>query len=154
MAALDDVIQPCGDGKLSVIAAGGQPPNPSELLGSAHMSSMLQELRDSHDYVIIDAPPLLPVTDAAVLAVQADGAVIVTKYGFTKRDQLRTAAETLQAIEARHLGTILNMVPQKTVSYGYGYEPDAKRQGGSRGGQDIRIGRRSKTRKVKDWREY
>lgn len=154
MAALDDVIQPCGDGKLSVIAAGGQPPNPSELLGSAHMSSMLQELRDSHDYVIIDTPPLLPVTDAAVLAVHADGAVIVTKYGFTKREQLRTAAETLKAIEARHLGTILNMVPQKALSYGYGHEPDARGQGGSEGGHSIRTGRGSKRRKKKDWRGY
>ncbi len=153
-ADLDDVIQPYNDGKLSVVAAGPQPPNPSELLGSAHMSSMLQELRESHDYVVIDAPPLLPVTDAAVLAVQADGAVIVTRYGITKREQLRAAAETLQAIEARHLGTILNMAPQKTLNYGYGYESDGQRQSRSKGGRRGRTRARNRQRTTKTWREY
>ncbi len=120
-AALADVMQPYGDGKLSVVAAGPNPPNPSELLGSAQMRGLLRELEDDYDYVIIDAPPLLPVTDAAVLAVHADGAVIVTRHGTTKREQLRHAAEILSGIEARLLGTILNMVPQKTGGYGYGY---------------------------------
>ncbi len=120
-ADLADVIQPFGDGKLSVIGSGPNPPNPSELLGSVHMKSLLRELRESHDYVIIDAPPLLPVTDAAVLAVHADGAVIIARHGGTKREQLRMAAESLRTIEARLLGTILNMVPQKRYGYGYGY---------------------------------
>ncbi|CAN5138290.1 polysaccharide biosynthesis tyrosine autokinase [soil metagenome] len=130
-ADLAELLQPWGDGKLSVLAAGPHPPNPSELLGSEHMGHLLAELRDSHDYVIIDAPPLLPVTDAAVLAVLADGAVIVTRYGSTKREQLRAAAGTLHAIGARVVGTVLNMVaPDGGGDYGYGYgygyryEPD------------------------------
>lgn len=120
-ADLADVIQPFGDGKMSVIGSGPNPPNPSELLGSAHMKTLLHDLRESHDFVVIDAPPLLPVTDAAVLAVHADGAVIVARHGHTKREQLRMAAESLRTIEARLLGTILNMVPQKSYGYGYGY---------------------------------
>lgn len=155
MVSLDDVIQPYGDGKLTVVAAGPHPPNPSELLGSAHMRSLLLELREAHDYVVIDAPPLLPVTDAAVLAVHADGAVIVTKYGVTKREQLRMAAATLQSIEARHLGTILNMVPQKTRSYGYGYgyEADPKPHRESSKSRGIRPRSRNRL-PAKTWREY
>ncbi len=131
-ADLTELLQPYGDGKLSVLAAGPNPPNPSELLGSDHMGTLLAELRESHDYVIVDAPPLLPVTDAAVLAVLADGAVIVTRYGSTKREQLRAAADILHGIDARVVGTVLNMVSPKDYGhgygygsgYGYGYEPD------------------------------
>ncbi|MBA2553556.1 MAG: polysaccharide biosynthesis tyrosine autokinase [Geodermatophilaceae bacterium] len=131
-ADLTELLQPYGDGKLSVLAAGPHPPNPSELLGSDHMGHLLAELRESHDYVIVDAPPLLPVTDAAVLAVLADGAVIVTRYGSTKREQLRAAADILHGIDARVVGTVLNMVSPKDYGhgygygsgYGYGYEPD------------------------------
>jgi len=121
-AELSELLQPYGDGKLSVLAAGPHPPNPSELLGSDHMGELLTALRKTHDYVIIDAPPLLPVTDAAVLAVLADGAVIVTRYGSTKRDQLRAAADILHGIDARVVGTVLNMVSRKGGGgYGYGY---------------------------------
>jgi len=121
-AELYELLQPYGDGKLSVLAAGPHPPNPSELLGSDHMGELLTALRKTHDYVIIDAPPLLPVTDAAVLAVLADGAVIVTRYGSTKRDQLRAAADILHGIDARVVGTVLNMVSRKGGGgYGYGY---------------------------------
>lgn len=120
-ASAADVLQPFGDGRLSVIASGPTPPNPSELLGSAHMQQMMTDLRNSHDYVIIDAPPLLPVTDAAVLAVHADGAIIVTKHGATKREQLRLAAQSLHAIDAKILGVIVNMIPAKAGNYGYGY---------------------------------
>lgn len=132
-ADLAELIQPWGDGKLSVLAAGPNPPNPSELLGSEQMGHMLAELRESHDYVIIDAPPLLPVTDAAVLAVLADGVVLVTRYGRTKREQLRAAASTVRVIDVRVLGTVLNMIPAKGAGgdygygygyYGYSYQPD------------------------------
>ncbi|MEJ7703131.1 MAG: CpsD/CapB family tyrosine-protein kinase [Geodermatophilaceae bacterium] len=131
-AELSEVLQPWRDGKLTVLAAGPHPPNPSELLGSAQMSHVLAELRENNDYVIIDAPPLLPVTDAAVLSVLADGAVIVTRYGSTKREILRTAAESLQSIDARLVGTVINMVVMKGgqgssygYGYGYGYETDS-----------------------------
>ncbi|MDQ4039866.1 MAG: polysaccharide biosynthesis tyrosine autokinase [Actinomycetota bacterium] len=121
-AELSELLQPWGDGKLSVLASGPNPPDPSELLGSEHMSRLLEELRETHDYVIIDAPPLLPVTDAAVLAVLSDGVVLVTRWGVTKREQLRAAATTIKLIEARVLGTVLNMIPPKGGGgYGYGY---------------------------------
>ncbi|MDQ3455442.1 MAG: polysaccharide biosynthesis tyrosine autokinase [Actinomycetota bacterium] len=133
-ADLAELLQPWGDGKLSVLAAGPNPPNPSELLGSEQMGHLLDELRSTHDYVVIDAPPLLPVTDGAVLAVLADGVVIVTRYGRTRREQLRAAAAMVRVIDVRVLGTVLNMIPPKGgggdygygygYGYGYAYEPD------------------------------
>jgi receptor protein-tyrosine kinase len=127
------VTQPWGDGKLSVLAAGPMPPNPSEMLGSAQMRSLLQSLRETQDYVVIDTPPLLPVTDAAVLSVLADGCVVTTRCGVTRREQLAEAAATLSRIDARLLGVVLNRVPQagalaRGYGYGYGYRGDLGRE--------------------------
>jgi receptor protein-tyrosine kinase len=143
-AELDEVTQPWGDGKLTVLAAGPMPPNPSELLGSAQMRSLLQTLRESQDYVIIDTPPLLPVTDAAVLSVISDGCLITTRFGKTRREQLSEAAAILGRIDATLLGVVLNRVPQSAATraygygYGYGYRADPGREttddvGGRRG---------------------
>jgi succinoglycan biosynthesis transport protein ExoP len=131
-ADLDEVTQPWGDGKLSVLAAGPMPPNPSEMLGSAQMRSLLETLRETQDYVVIDTPPLLPVTDAAVLSVLADGCVITTRFGKTRREQLAEAAATLSRIDAKLLGVVLNRVPQAAAAargygYGYGYKADLGR---------------------------
>jgi capsular exopolysaccharide synthesis family protein len=120
-ATLDDVLQATGNQNVSVLAAGPHPPNPSELLGSSHMQHVLDELRGRFDYVVLDAPPLLPVTDAAVLTNQVDGALVVARYGHTKRDQITRAVENLRAIDARVLGVILNMVPSKSTGYEYAY---------------------------------
>jgi receptor protein-tyrosine kinase len=131
-AELHEVTQPWGDGKLLVLAAGPMPPNPSEMLGSAQMRSLLQTLRETQDYVIIDTPPLLPVTDAAVLSVLADGCVITTRFGKTRREQLAEAAATLSRIDAKMLGVVLNRVPHAAAvargyGYGYGYKADLGR---------------------------
>jgi len=129
-ADLAEVTQPWGDGKLSVLAAGPMPPNPSELLGSEHMRELLARLRDEHEFVVVDTPPLLPVTDAAVLSVAADGCLITTRHGVTRREQLAEAANVLGRIDAKLLGVVLNRVPQSAAiarGYGYGYAPDAGR---------------------------
>ncbi len=132
-AALHEVAQPWGDGKLTVLGAGPMPPNPSEMLGSAQMRSLLEELRDSHDFVVVDAPPLLPVTDAAVLSVLSDGCVVSTRFGVTRREELTESAAVLQRIDAKLLGVVLNRVPQSTgtsrgYGYGYSYEADPGRE--------------------------
>ncbi len=112
---------------LSVLTSGPIPPNPSELLQSKSMESLLAHLRSDFDVVIIDAPPLLPVTDAAVLAAQADGAVVVVRHGRTTRDQLAHALDRLTAVDAEPAGVVINMVPSKfngtRYGYGYGYGP-------------------------------
>jgi capsular exopolysaccharide synthesis family protein len=120
---LHDALQEYGDSGLRVLACGPIPPNPSELLQSHAMERLLTDLRSEFDVVILDAPPLLPVTDAALLATQADGAVVVTRHGTTTRDQLTHAIERLDSVDATVLGVVVNMAPQRKVgsAYGYGY---------------------------------
>ena len=123
-ATLDDALQSWGRSGLAVLASGPIPPNPSELLGSGHMVALLRQLQQRFDVVIIDAPPLLPVTDAAVLSRICDGAVVVVRYGKTKREQLDRTVKALSTVDARILGTVLNMAPTKgpdAYAYGYGY---------------------------------
>jgi capsular exopolysaccharide synthesis family protein len=123
-ATLDDALQTWGRSGLAVLASGPIPPNPSELLGSGHMVALLRQLQQRFDVVIIDAPPLLPVTDAAVLSRICDGAVIVVRYGKTKREQLERTTKALSTVDARILGTVMNMAPTKgpdAYAYGYGY---------------------------------
>lgn len=121
-ADLDDVLQPWGDGQLLVLPSGPTPPNPSELLGSRQMQELLEHLEQRVDLVLLDAPPLLPVTDAAVLSTLASGAVVVVHSGRTKREQVQRAVELLRSVDAQVYGLVLNMVPAKSITgYGYGY---------------------------------
>src|SRR5699024_8696800 len=107
---------------LTVLSSGAIPPNPSELLQTQAMSDLLADLRKQFDVILIDAPPLLPVTDAAILASQADGAVLVVRHGKTTRDQVHHSVDRLEGVGARLVGTVLNMTPNRTKSsYGYGY---------------------------------
>ncbi len=124
-ASLDDALQTWGRCGLAVLASGPIPPNPSELLGSGHMVALLRQLQQRFDVVIIDAPPLLPVTDAAVLSRICDGAVLVVRYGKTRREQVERTAQALASVDARILGTVMNMAPTKgpdAYAYGYGYQ--------------------------------
>lgn len=126
-APLDDVLQPWGANRLRVLPSGPTPPNPSELLGSQQMRELLRRLEDQADLVILDAPPLLPVTDGAVLAAAASGCVVVLRAGHTTREQSTRAVEILRAVDAHIYGAVLNMVPTKGPGaykygyYGYGY---------------------------------
>jgi receptor protein-tyrosine kinase len=114
-AELDDVMQRYvnGDSQVSVLAAGPLPPNPGELLASTHMQALLEKLRGQNDFVLVDAPPLLPVADSSGLAVHMDGVLLSVRYGSTRKDQLQQAAATLDRVGARTLGVILNIVPPK-----------------------------------------
>ncbi|GAB2683776.1 tyrosine-protein kinase domain-containing protein [Thalassiella azotivora] len=120
-ADLADVLQPWGDGNLQVLAAGQLPPNPSELLGSAAMERLIGQLTASFDVVLIDAPPLLPVTDAAVLSKLADGALLIVGSQRIHRDQLTRALSHLENVDARLLGVVLNLLPAKRRAAGYYY---------------------------------
>jgi non-specific protein-tyrosine kinase len=124
-AAIADVLQPWGDEPLSVLPSGPIPPNPSELLSSENMKHTISELTDLGDIVLVDAPGLLPVTDAAVLARICDGTLLVTRYGKTRREQVAQAVKRLDAVDARLLGCVLNFAPRKGgedySGHGYGY---------------------------------
>lgn len=120
--SLTDALQDWGRGMFKVLPPGAIPPNPSELLGSHQMAQVVAKLKREFDVVILDAPPLLAVSDAAVLASQADGAVIVVRYGRSSQDAVRNAVASLEQINAKVLGTVLNAIPAKRgAAYGYGY---------------------------------
>lgn len=120
-APLSALLQPYGSGRLFVLPAGAQPPNPAELVGSPTMEATLDTLRQAFDYVIVDCPPVLPVTDAAVLARFATGAILVAASGSTRKPQLADAAKALSAADVRLLGVILTKLPTRGPdTYGYG----------------------------------
>jgi capsular exopolysaccharide synthesis family protein len=120
--AVADALQQWGDSGLWVLASGSIPPNPSELLASRNMSDLLGALTRGFDMVIIDTPPLLPVTDGAVMSTIADGCLLVSRYAKTTTSQATAAAEALSTVGARLHGCVLNMAPRKASStYYYGY---------------------------------
>lgn len=108
---LEQAIQTWGDRAFDVLASGPLPPNPSELLASKQMAGMLTELRRHYDTILIDTPPLLPVTDAAAVVPATDGAILICRYKKTSRIQLTAAAEALRNVSATLLGTVFSMVP-------------------------------------------
>lgn len=124
-----DVIQPYGGTNLWVLGAGPIPPNPSELLGSTAMRSLLTQLGSRFDYVVIDSPPTLPVTDAVVLSSLVDGVILVVGSGVVQRDQLVHALESLESVAGRVLGLVLNRVPASSAgaygTYSYAAPDDA-----------------------------
>lgn len=121
-ASLTEVLQTTKFPRLSVLAAGRVPPNPSELLGSLAAQKVLSELRTQFDYVIVDSSPLLAVTDGAVIAASADGALIAARFGKTKRDQLTHAISNLNHVGASVLGAVMTMMPTRgSGSYSYNY---------------------------------
>ena len=100
----DDALQRHETG-IDVLASGVIPPNPAELLQSHAMADLLTELRGRYDVIVIDAPPLLPVTDAALIAARTDGALLVVRHGRTTKDQLHAAVERLTGVNAHALGS-------------------------------------------------
>lgn len=109
MSTLDEALQDRGGG-LRVLAAGPVPTDPSELVGSAHMAEVLRTLERQAPFVLIDTPPLTPVTDAAALAAIASTVLLVVRAGRTPRGDVRHALDGLDTVGARTAGVVLNMV--------------------------------------------
>ncbi len=120
---LDDVLQQYGGlPSLWVLPAGPVPPNPSELLSSEMMPTILDQLRERFDYVIIDSPPVLAVTDATILSVLAEGVVLLAASGSTHRVALLRAYKVLESASARVVGLVLNNLDLEQSEYGsYAY---------------------------------
>jgi len=110
---LSGAIQPWGRSKLFLLPAGTLPPNPAEILGSRAMWQTLEEMRRAFDYIIIDAPPLLAVTDAAVVSRLTTGAILVAASGSTRKPQLTAAVKTIESADAKLLGVIITKLPTK-----------------------------------------
>jgi capsular exopolysaccharide synthesis family protein len=122
VSAPEEVIMRTDIENLDVITAGPTPPNPSELLGSKFMADILDGLRQRYEYIIIDTPPVTAVTDAAILAQYADGVVIISKAFVTPKELVRAAIETLQKVNSKIFGVVLNNVNMnKEGAYYYQY---------------------------------
>ncbi len=126
-ASLDEVLQKTRFPGLTFLASGSIPPNPSELLGSLAAKKILAQLRDGFDYVVVDSSPLIAVTDAAILAADADAVLITARYAKTKREQLAHAVRNLGDVGARLVGAVMTMTPTRGIgpySYHYGSYAD------------------------------
>lgn len=121
-ADINDLLQPWGDDNLYVLTSGRVPPNPSELLGSDEMKTLLGRLEHAFDTVVIDAPPLLPVTDAAVLSQHVGGVVVVVGSHKLRHQDLEKSLSALEMVGANVLGVVLNRLPTKGPdAYSYSY---------------------------------
>lgn len=128
-AEVNELLQPWGEDRLFVLTSGRIPPNPSEMLGSDEMKYLIERLEQAFDTIVIDAPPLLPVTDAAVLSQHVGGVVIVVGSQKLKNHDLEKSISALNMVGASILGIVLNRLPVKGPdAYAYSYyshEPSA-----------------------------
>lgn len=112
-------LQETGIEGLVVLTSGQLPPNPAELMGSRRMTDVIATLAEQADQVFFDTPPVVAVTDAAVLATKVDGVLLVISAGKTRREYARAAVERLEQINARLVGTVLTNVQMDTGFRGY-----------------------------------
>ena len=118
-----NAVHQLGDSNLFVLPAGRIPPNPSELLGSDKMRQLIKELSEEF-IVVVDVPPLLPVTDASLLSHSVDGVILVGSIGRSHREQMAEASSILKKVNANLFGLVLNRAPRKGLGnsyYGFGY---------------------------------
>ena len=136
---LEEAILPVpGIDRLSLLPAGPVPPNPAELLGSSRARDIFILLRDQYDLVLIDSPPVLPVTDAAILSRYADATLMLAAAGQTRRADLHRAVEKLGQGGTTILGIVLNKTTRQTGQYyGYTYAYKAYRAGADVGAEAI-----------------
>jgi capsular exopolysaccharide synthesis family protein len=93
---------------LQVVCSGPLPPRPADILGSKRMEAVIERLREGADIVLFDTPPVIAVTDAAVLAARVDGVLLVLQAGKTRRDRAREARRLLEKVKANIVGVVLN----------------------------------------------
>jgi polysaccharide biosynthesis transport protein len=132
--ALEEAIVPVpGEPRLALFPSGQVPPNPSDLLVLDSYKRLIEALGARYDHVIIDTPPVLPVTDALIVAATADLTFLVAAVGTSNQKDIRRAVELLRQVDAPLGGTILNMIPPHgrrghDYFYGYGYTPSHRSQ--------------------------
>jgi len=120
-STLDGAIISTGIHNLSVLPTGPIPPNPAELLHSASFQRLLETLSTRFDRIVIDSPPLVPVTDAAILSHLVDTTLLVIRGSKTRKDSALEAVRSLRSVNARIAGAILNDVDLRAGEYGYQY---------------------------------
>jgi capsular exopolysaccharide synthesis family protein len=116
---LEDGVRPTPVDGLSLLSCGVTPPNPTELLGSRKMAEVLQELRQRFEFIVIDSPPIIGISDAAILSILADGVLLVFNGAKTSTAYAQKAVERLDMVRARLIGVVLNGVNLDDPHYGY-----------------------------------
>ena len=119
--SLTDGLYDVGIEGLKLITTGPIPPNPSELLGSQRMKDFIEEISGMFDMVLVDTPPVVPVTDAALMAANMDAVLLVVAAGQAKIEMTQKAKELLLNVNARIIGTVLNLVDVEGEDYYYYY---------------------------------
>lgn len=131
---LADALHVFDDGRLAVLASGAIAKNPSELLGSDRLEAVLDELGKSYDIIIVDTPPVLPVTDALVVAPVVDGVILVVRLERTTRNRVEHAIEAIHRVNGRLIGVVPNQAGKgRDIDYSYPYRYAASRRGSKRG---------------------
>lgn len=120
-ATMADLVQPSGISRLDVLASGQLPPNSAELLGSQRARLAIAELQNHYDFVVVDSPPVLPVTDAAVLSQWVDGTLLIVRSGRTRSRELASAIDEVSAGQTPVVGVVLNDVRARHLTYSYSY---------------------------------
>jgi capsular exopolysaccharide synthesis family protein len=115
-ATFTDLVQTWGDSTLDILTAGVLPPNPSELLSARAMATLVEDVADIYDVVLIDSPPALSIADAAILGRLGDGALVVADAAQVRRPQLQQTIQSLQTAGVPVLGAVLNRVPSDKSS--------------------------------------
>lgn len=118
--SVNDIFYQTTIENLYVIPSGPTPPNPSELIGSKRMEKLIVALQEAFDLVIYDAPPVLSVTDAQILATKVDGTILVVRENKAEKEAVRQAVGLIQHVRAKIIGTVLNDVTGSSTGY-YGY---------------------------------
>jgi succinoglycan biosynthesis transport protein ExoP len=119
---LDSAIRPTGIENLSVITSGATPPNSSELVGSTAMHSLLTNVARTYDFVVVDSPPLFPVSDGLLLSTMVDGVVLVVDSSRTPKKQVKMARMRLQYARAKVFGFVLNKMHARSFHYHHYYD--------------------------------
>ena len=118
---IHDIIKPSGMDNLDIITSGHVPPNPSELLSSKKMDELFAKLREEYDYIIIDSPPIIAVTDALILSKKVDQLVLVIRVNSTERAIIEQAKSLLHNIDVKVAGVVVNGIEVKKYYSGYKY---------------------------------
>jgi polysaccharide biosynthesis transport protein len=118
---LHDLIRPTAVANLFLLSSGSVPPNATELVGSPKMHQVVTQLQQIYDYIVIDSPPVMPVSDALLLATIVDGVLLVTNASRTPKQQVRAARARLEYARAKIFGTVLNRIKIHHSEYQYYY---------------------------------
>jgi capsular exopolysaccharide synthesis family protein len=123
--SFEEAVHTLGISNFYVLTSGPIPPNPAELIGSKKMKNLIKQLQEVFDIVIFDAPPVLAVTDAQILATCCDGVVFVAAHGQAEKHAVVRAKELIDKVGGKILGVVLNKIPANSKSYYY-YNYDYK----------------------------